>query len=82
MREVTGQLLRSLPIQIVKELLSCGADPNLPLTRGLGTALCVVCDLAYEHQRSTDNKITLVRGTAGPMGLGAAGWTTHGACPT
>ncbi|XP_063093078.1 ankyrin repeat and MYND domain-containing protein 1 isoform X8 [Cavia porcellus] len=59
-REVTGQLLRSLPIQIVKELLSCGADPNLPLTRGLGTALCVVCDLAYEHQRSTDNKITLI----------------------
>ncbi|XP_021103095.1 ankyrin repeat and MYND domain-containing protein 1 isoform X3 [Heterocephalus glaber] len=45
---------------VVEELLSCGADPNLPLTRGLGSALCVVCDLAYEQQRSTDNKITLV----------------------
>ncbi|XP_047402141.1 ankyrin repeat and MYND domain-containing protein 1 isoform X2 [Sciurus carolinensis] len=45
---------------IVKELLSQGADPNLPLTRGLGSALCVVCDLAYEHQRSTDNKIALI----------------------
>uniref|UniRef100_A0A8D2BBU0 Ankyrin repeat and MYND domain containing 1 n=1 Tax=Sciurus vulgaris TaxID=55149 RepID=A0A8D2BBU0_SCIVU len=46
--------------KIVKELLSQGADPNLPLTRGLGSALCVVCDLAYEHQRSTDNKIALI----------------------
>uniref|UniRef100_A0A8C5YY60 Ankyrin repeat and MYND domain containing 1 n=1 Tax=Marmota marmota marmota TaxID=9994 RepID=A0A8C5YY60_MARMA len=45
---------------IVKELLSQGADPNLPLTRGLGSALCVVCDLAYEHQRSVDNKIALI----------------------
>ncbi|KAM6152751.1 ankyrin repeat and MYND domain-containing protein 1 [Erethizon dorsatum] len=45
---------------IVKALLSCGADPNLPLTRGLGSALCVVCDLAYEQQRGTDNKIALI----------------------
>lgn len=49
----------------MKELLSQGADPNLPLTRGLGTALCVVCDLAYEQQRTTDNKIALVRGNMG-----------------
>ncbi|XP_048200353.1 ankyrin repeat and MYND domain-containing protein 1 [Perognathus longimembris pacificus] len=45
---------------VVKELLSKGADPNLPLTRGLGNALCVICDLAYENQRSTDNKIALI----------------------
>lgn len=49
----------------MKELLSQGADPNLPLTKGLGTALCVVCDLVYEQQRSTDNKIALVRGSMG-----------------
>eukprot|EP00073_Rattus_norvegicus_P038506 XP_008765610.1 PREDICTED: ankyrin repeat and MYND domain-containing protein 1 isoform X3 [Rattus norvegicus] len=46
---------------VVKELLAQGADPNLPLTKGLGTALCVVCDLFYEQQRSTDNKIALDR---------------------
>ncbi|XP_006746736.2 ankyrin repeat and MYND domain-containing protein 1, partial [Leptonychotes weddellii] len=45
---------------IVKELLSHGADPNLPLTRGLGSALCVACDLTCEHQRSTDSKLALI----------------------
>ncbi|XP_012889108.1 PREDICTED: ankyrin repeat and MYND domain-containing protein 1 [Dipodomys ordii] len=45
---------------VVKELLSKGADPNLPLTRGLGNALCVTCDIVYENQRSTDNKIALI----------------------
>ncbi|XP_045338320.1 ankyrin repeat and MYND domain-containing protein 1 isoform X11 [Leopardus geoffroyi] len=45
---------------IVKELLSHGADPNLLLTRGLGNALCVACDLTYEHQRSMDSKLALV----------------------
>lgn len=59
-----------LCVQVVKELLSQGADPNLPLTKGLGTALCVVCDLAYEQQRSTENKIALVRGSMG----GSWGW--------
>lgn len=48
-------------VQIVKELLSHGADPNLLLTRGLGNALCVACDLTYEHQRSMDSKLALVR---------------------
>ncbi|XP_045338314.1 ankyrin repeat and MYND domain-containing protein 1 isoform X5 [Leopardus geoffroyi] len=45
---------------IVKELLSHGADPNLLLTRGLGNALCVACDLTYEHQRSMDSKLALI----------------------
>uniref|UniRef100_A0A8C8YN86 Ankyrin repeat and MYND domain containing 1 n=1 Tax=Prolemur simus TaxID=1328070 RepID=A0A8C8YN86_PROSS len=45
---------------VVKELLSQGADPNLPLTRGLGSALCVACDLNYEHQRSMDSKLALI----------------------
>ncbi|XP_032967548.1 ankyrin repeat and MYND domain-containing protein 1 isoform X1 [Rhinolophus ferrumequinum] len=45
---------------IVKELLCHGADPNLLLTRGLGSALCVACDLMYETQRSMDSKLALI----------------------
>lgn len=67
----------------MKELLSQGADPNLPLTKGLGTALCVVCDLAYEQQRSTENKIALVRGSMGGCwgrgrGMVSTGWGQGG----
>ncbi|XP_053454311.1 ankyrin repeat and MYND domain-containing protein 1 isoform X3 [Nycticebus coucang] len=46
--------------KVVKELLSQGVDPNLPLTKGLGSALCVACDLNYEHQRSVDSKLALI----------------------
>ncbi|PNJ10350.1 ANKMY1 isoform 6 [Pongo abelii] len=46
--------------KVVKELLTQGADPNLPLTKGLGSALCVACDLTYEHQRSMDSKLALI----------------------
>uniref|UniRef100_A0A2R8ZQF6 Ankyrin repeat and MYND domain containing 1 n=1 Tax=Pan paniscus TaxID=9597 RepID=A0A2R8ZQF6_PANPA len=45
---------------VVKELLTQGADPNLPLTKGLSSALCVACDLTYEHQRNMDSKLALI----------------------
>ncbi|XP_051695299.1 ankyrin repeat and MYND domain-containing protein 1 isoform X4 [Oryctolagus cuniculus] len=45
---------------IVRELLSRGVDPNLPLSRGLGSALCVVCDIAHEQLRSTSSRLALV----------------------
>ncbi|XP_054198403.1 ankyrin repeat and MYND domain-containing protein 1 isoform X46 [Homo sapiens] len=48
------------PGKVVKELLTQGADPNLPLTKGLGSALCVACDLTYEHQRNMDSKLALI----------------------
>uniref|UniRef100_A0A5F4WHJ5 Ankyrin repeat and MYND domain containing 1 n=1 Tax=Callithrix jacchus TaxID=9483 RepID=A0A5F4WHJ5_CALJA len=48
------------PGQVVTELLTQGADPNLSLTKGLGSALCVACDLTYEHQRSMDSKLALI----------------------
>ncbi|XP_031792418.1 ankyrin repeat and MYND domain-containing protein 1 isoform X3 [Piliocolobus tephrosceles] len=48
------------PGKVVKELLTHGADPNLPLTKGLGSALCVACDLTYEHQRSVDDRLALI----------------------
>lgn len=70
---------RCLCVQIVKELLSHGADPNLPLTRGLGSALCVACDPTCEPQRSTDSKLALVRvrpggGCAGQRALACRVW--------
>ncbi|XP_048398440.2 ankyrin repeat and MYND domain-containing protein 1 isoform X1 [Stegostoma tigrinum] len=44
----------------VDELLAHGADPNLPLTRGLGSALCTAVNTRYEHKRTLPGRQALV----------------------
>ncbi|KAG8508293.1 Ankyrin repeat and MYND domain-containing protein 1 [Galemys pyrenaicus] len=57
---------------VVKELLAGGANPNLLLTRGLGSALCVACDISFEHRRSLDGKLALLGTHPGAPPPGAA----------
>ncbi|XP_060689937.1 ankyrin repeat and MYND domain-containing protein 1 [Hemiscyllium ocellatum] len=44
----------------VNELLANGAEPNLPLTHGLGSAMCTAVNTRYEHKRSLTGRLALV----------------------
>ncbi len=44
----------------IDELLAFGADPNLPLTHGVGSALCAATSPEHEHRRSAKQRVQLV----------------------
>uniref|UniRef100_A0A8D2L3T8 Ankyrin repeat and MYND domain containing 1 n=1 Tax=Varanus komodoensis TaxID=61221 RepID=A0A8D2L3T8_VARKO len=46
--------------QVLLELLAAGADPNMPLSQDIGSALCAVTNPAYEHNRTLENKMALI----------------------
>ncbi|XP_039622414.1 ankyrin repeat and MYND domain-containing protein 1 isoform X3 [Polypterus senegalus] len=45
----------------VEELLSAGADPNLPLGDRVGSSLCAVCNINYGNNRKPQEKMTLLK---------------------
>ncbi|GFR59996.1 ankyrin repeat and MYND domain-containing protein 1 [Elysia marginata] len=45
----------------IDELLLFGADPSLPLTHGVGSALCVASSTEHEHRRTIQGQIHLVK---------------------
>lgn len=44
----------------VDELLSAGADVNLPLTRHIGSALCALTNINYDHEQQPRNHVKLL----------------------
>ncbi|XP_078613135.1 ankyrin repeat and MYND domain-containing protein 1-like [Branchiostoma floridae x Branchiostoma japonicum] len=44
----------------IDELLEFGADPSLPLSHGVGSALCAASSIACEHRRPPHARIALI----------------------
>ncbi|KAL3848172.1 hypothetical protein ACJMK2_019046 [Sinanodonta woodiana] len=44
----------------IDELLSFGANPSLPLTHGVGSALCASANTEYEHRRTLQGRLQLI----------------------
>nr|CAB3221702.1 ankyrin repeat and MYND domain-containing protein 1 [Phallusia mammillata] len=44
----------------IDELLHFGADGSLPLTRGIGSALCVASNPKHEHRRTPEGRIRVI----------------------
>ncbi|CAH1780583.1 unnamed protein product [Owenia fusiformis] len=45
---------------VIDELLAWNANPSLPLTHGVGSALCVATSTEHEHRRTPQGRIQLV----------------------
>ena len=52
--------LSALYGQAIDELLAYGADPCLPLTHGVGSALCIASSTEFEHRRTPQARLALV----------------------